>query len=69
MGGTSAHEGMKLARAKMAEAGLPDVVMRNFERLFSQVLSGQSGVLTEAELEPLEDIDTLVQVSENSWID
>lgn len=60
---TTDHQGMTEARERMIRCGLPEAVIRNFERLFGQILEGHSGVLTEADIEPVLDVETLEQAS------
>ncbi|MEI6517610.1 MAG: UTP--glucose-1-phosphate uridylyltransferase, partial [bacterium] len=47
----------------MRRDGLPPAVIRNFERLFNDVLAGKTGVITEAEIEPLGEIDCFSKVT------
>jgi UTP--glucose-1-phosphate uridylyltransferase len=51
-----AQQGLKAAAAKMQADGLPLPVIRNFERLFDDVLLGKTGVITEEEIEPVRDV-------------
>jgi UTP--glucose-1-phosphate uridylyltransferase len=51
-----AKTGLKAAAAKMKADGLPDSVVKNFERLFDDVLHGKTGVITEEEIEPVRDV-------------
>jgi UTP--glucose-1-phosphate uridylyltransferase len=48
-----AKAGLKAAAAKMQADGLPVAVIKNFERLFDDVLHGKTGVITEDEIEPV----------------
>ena len=57
------NAGMKQAAALMQREGLPEPVIHNFERLFNDVLLGKTGVITEAEIEPVADIDCFMKVS------
>lgn len=57
------NAGMKQAAALMEREGLPEPVIHNFERLFNDVLLGKTGVITEAEIEPVADIDCFMKVS------
>ncbi len=41
----------------MRREGLPEPVIKNFERLFQDVMLGKTGVITEAEIEPVTGID------------
>lgn len=56
------HNGMREASQKMREDGLPQPVITNFERLFQCVLNGETGIITEEEISPVEDLDTLEQL-------
>jgi UTP--glucose-1-phosphate uridylyltransferase len=47
----------------MEQDGLPVPVIKNFERLFREVLSGQTGIISEAEIEPVAEIDSFESVS------
>ncbi len=51
-----AKVGLKTAAAKMQSDGLPLSVIKNFERLFDDVLHGKTGMITEDEIEPARDI-------------
>ncbi len=50
--------GIEKARELMEADGLPPAVVTNFERLFRQVVSGETGVITESEIEPVAEIDS-----------
>ncbi len=56
-------EGLEKAAALMRRDGLPEAVIKNFERLFHDVILGKTGIITEAEIEPLKEIDCFSQVS------
>jgi len=43
----------------MKRDGLPAPVVANFERLFECVIRGETGVITEDEIEPVSSVDTL----------
>jgi UTP--glucose-1-phosphate uridylyltransferase len=51
-----AKMGLKTAAAKMQADGLPLSVIKNFERLFDDVLQGKTGIIAEDEIEPARDI-------------
>jgi UTP--glucose-1-phosphate uridylyltransferase len=53
------ERGLELASQKMREDGLPAPVITNFERLFHCVLKGETGIIQENEIEPIEKLDTL----------
>lgn len=57
-----AKTGLKAAAAKMKADGLPPSVIKNFERLFDDVLHGKTGVITEEEIEPVSDIATFADI-------
>jgi UTP--glucose-1-phosphate uridylyltransferase len=57
-----AKTGLKAAAAKMKADGLPLSVIKNFERLFDDVLHGKTGVITEEEIEPVKDIATFADI-------
>lgn len=48
--------GLKTAATKMRAHGLPISVIKNFERLFDDVLHGKTGVIAEEEIEPAQGI-------------
>jgi UTP--glucose-1-phosphate uridylyltransferase len=50
---------MVKASERMKEHGLPAPVVTNFERLFESVLQGQTGIITEQEIAPVQELDTL----------
>lgn len=56
------ERGIARARAKMEADGLPAAVITNFERLFKQVISGETGIIPEAEIEPLGEIDRFEEI-------
>jgi UTP--glucose-1-phosphate uridylyltransferase len=47
----------------MRREGLPESVVKNFERLFYDVINGKTGVITEEEIEPVRELPTLVDVT------
>jgi len=49
------HEALELMRRD----GLPDPVVKNFERLFECVLRGETGIITEDEIDPVSEVETL----------
>lgn len=48
--------GLEAAAEKMRNDGLPHAVVRNFERLFNDVLCGKTGIISEDEIEPATDV-------------
>ncbi len=56
--------GLKQAADKMRADGLPESVIKNFERLFDAVLHGKTGVITEDEIEPLADVEHFEEIIE-----
>ncbi len=50
---------MRAARAKMAEAGVADDAVAVFAHYYAQVEQGELGLIREADIEPVEDLDTL----------
>ena len=55
-----AHEqGLREAADIMKRDGLPAPVIANFERLFECVIRGETGVITEDEIEPVPSVETL----------
>lgn len=55
--------GLERAAALMRRDGLPEAVIKNFERLFHDVILGKTGIITEAEIEPVAEIDCFSTVS------
>jgi UTP--glucose-1-phosphate uridylyltransferase len=53
------HQGLREAAELMKRDGLPSPVITNFERLFECVVRGETGVIQEEEIEPVQMIDTL----------
>jgi UTP--glucose-1-phosphate uridylyltransferase len=53
---------------RMNQAALPGSVVRNFERLFRQVLEGKTGIIFEDDIEPLSDVPTLGSIEANEEI-
>ncbi len=41
---------------KMAAAGLPELAIRNFRRYYTQLIAGDTGLIAEAEIEPVFDL-------------
>jgi UTP--glucose-1-phosphate uridylyltransferase len=60
---TSVSESVQAAADRMKRDGLPASVVHNFERLFSEVLRGETGIITEQEIEPVTTVETLAEVS------
>lgn len=60
--GQGAKIGLKAAATKMQADGLPVSVIKNFERLFDDVLHGKTGVITEEEIEAAHDIADLSDI-------
>lgn len=52
-------EGLREASELMRRDGLPGPVIKNFERLFECVLRGETGIITEEEIEPVAHVETL----------
>ena len=48
--------GLQQAAERMKDAKLPEAVVKNFERLFTDILHGKTGVITEEEIEPARDV-------------
>uniref|UniRef100_UPI0028B09CD0 UTP--glucose-1-phosphate uridylyltransferase n=1 Tax=Miniimonas arenae TaxID=676201 RepID=UPI0028B09CD0 len=49
--------GLDLATARMRDAEVPDLAIATFARLYRQLESGATGLIREADVEPLRDID------------
>lgn len=49
--------GLGLATARMRDAEVPDLAIATFARLYRQLESGATGLIREADVEPLRDID------------
>src|SRR4051794_41755228 len=50
------NEGLQAAEEKMRREGVPDAAMATFRHYYEQLVAGESGMLPDAELEPIEDI-------------
>jgi UTP--glucose-1-phosphate uridylyltransferase len=50
--------------AKMREAGLPDVAVRSFAAAFEALLAGETGTLSEREIEPVLDVPDAAELAE-----
>jgi UTP--glucose-1-phosphate uridylyltransferase len=57
-------EGLAQAEEKMREAGVADEAIATFRHYYEQVEAGESGMLPDAELEPLEDLPDLEDLPE-----
>jgi UTP--glucose-1-phosphate uridylyltransferase len=49
-------EGLRLCEEKMRAAGVPDVAIATFAHYYRQLESGESGLVPEAEIEPVESV-------------
>jgi UTP--glucose-1-phosphate uridylyltransferase len=58
------EEGLAQAEEKMREAGVADEAIATFRHYYEQVEAGESGMLPDAELEPLEDLPDLEDLPE-----
>jgi UTP--glucose-1-phosphate uridylyltransferase len=47
---------IKTIAAKMHQEGLPDIVIRTFEHYYHQLAAGQTGFISESEIEPVTDL-------------
>ena len=56
------HLGLREAAELMRRDGLPAPVIANFERLFECVVRGETGIIEEQEIEPVDRIDTLEEL-------
>src|SRR3954468_18091101 len=50
------NEGLQAAEEKMRREGVPDAAIATFRHYYEQLEAGESGMLPDAELEPIEDI-------------
>src|SRR5215210_3181908 len=50
------NEGLQAAEEKMRAEGVPDAAIATFRHYYEQLVAGESGMLPDAELEPIEDI-------------
>ena len=57
-------EGLRLAEEKMRRAGVADAAIATFRHYYEQLEQGASGMLPEAELEPVRDIPDLADLPE-----
>jgi len=49
-------EGLKAAEEKMRREGVPDAAIANFRHYYGQLVAGESGMLGDADLEPVPDV-------------
>lgn len=59
----SSVSGLQQAAEKMRRDDLPPSVIKNFERLFHDVLQGKTGIIMEEEIEPARDIDCFSSIT------
>src|SRR5215211_2442587 len=50
------NEGLQAAEEKMRRDGVPDAAIATFRHYYEQLVAGESGMLPDSELEPIEDI-------------
>src|SRR4051794_41977854 len=50
------NDGLQAAEEKMRAADVPDAAIATFRHYYEQLVAGESGMLPDAELEPIEDI-------------
>src|SRR3954451_7889501 len=50
------NEGLQAAEEKMRREGVPDAAIATFRYYYEQLVAGESGMLPDSELEPIEDI-------------
>src|SRR5215213_9263096 len=50
------NDGLQAAEEKMQAEGVPDAAIATFRHYYEQLVAGESGMLPDAELEPIEDI-------------
>src|SRR5215210_5991506 len=50
------NEGLQAAEEKMRREGVPDAAIATFRHYYEQLVAGESGMLPDTELEPIEDI-------------
>src|SRR3954452_3081385 len=51
-----ANDGLQAAESKMRREGVPDAAIATFRHYYEQLVAGESGMLPDSELEPIEDI-------------
>lgn len=56
------RHGLQEAIELMQRDGLPEPVVKNFERLFECVLRGETGIVPEEEIEPVLEVDSLASL-------
>jgi UTP--glucose-1-phosphate uridylyltransferase len=61
---TQSASGLATAAQKMRSEGLPEPVVKNFERLFQDVMQGKTGVISEEEIEPVREVPTFAEIAE-----
>src|SRR4051794_41819604 len=50
------NDGLQAAEEKMRAEGVPDAAIATFRHYYEQLVAGESGMLPDADLEPIEDI-------------
>jgi UTP--glucose-1-phosphate uridylyltransferase len=63
---TPASPGLQKAAEKMQRDGLPEAVIRNFSRLYDDVLHGKTGIITEDEISPVAALDCFADVASST---
>src|SRR3954447_13315018 len=64
--------GLEASRAKMSAAGLPDVAIETFAHYWRQLEAGETGLIAEAEIEPVDalpDADELTEAAGPELLD
>lgn len=64
----NSESGIEKARDLMETDGIPAAVITNFERLFRQVISGETGVITESDIEPVAELDSFDTIAASSQL-
>jgi UDP-N-acetylglucosamine pyrophosphorylase len=56
--------GLQIASEVMSEQGIPDIVIKNFLRLYSEVIAGKTGFIREQEIDPVQNISKYDEIKE-----
>src|SRR3954454_13699874 len=63
------NEGLQAAEEKMRREGVPDAAIATFRHYYEQLVAGESGMLPDSELEPIEDIPEADALPEEAGVE
>src|SRR6185437_1139632 len=64
LGRVTAMDGLEASVEKMRREGIPDAAVDTFEHYYKQLAEGETGMLPESEIEPVEDVQRLDDLPE-----